>query len=350
MNLDKRIYSLVQWGKSLEKVLRSLQGETVQLNAQEEKMVAAAHISKSYNAWFTMPSVILATEGVCSFLKEESLVAFVNLYKKEIQEIKSSKRVLLIMAGNIPMVGFHDLLCTLLCGHTAVVKSSSDDNHLLPALSDVLKAIEPEFSNFIEFIERPQKNFEAVIATGSDNSARYFDYYFGKYPHIIRKNRISLAVLNGKETDDELRELSKDVFQYYGLGCRNVAKVYVPQGYQFRQMIEAFQVQLPYLENNKYQNNLEYQKAVMLLNKDPFIDAGFFFMKENTSPFSSVSVLHYQQYQNIDEVKESIAQIKDKVQCVVGSIEGALPFGQAQCPMLNDYADGVDTIKFLVSL
>ena len=350
MNLDKRINSLVLWGKSLERVIKSHKGEAVELNPQEEKFLAAAHLSKSYNGWFSIQSVMQSAEGIQEFLHEENLKTFAAKYAEEMNKVSSPKRVLLIMAGNIPMVGFHDLLCTLLCGHTAVVKSSSDDMHLLPALTEILKNIEPYFADKIEFIERPLKNFEAVIATGSDNSAKYFDYYFGKYPNIIRKNRISVAVLDGNETEDELKEFSKDVFQYYGLGCRNVSKVFVPKGYQFKTMIEAFQIQLPYLENNKYQNNLEYQKAVMLLNKDPFIDAGFFFMKENASPFSSVSVLHYHQYQNIQEVKDSIAEYNEKIQCVVGKVEGALSFGHAQCPGLNDFADGVDTMKFLVSL
>ena len=350
MNLDKRINSLVLWGNSLDRAIKSHLGEKIELNTFEEKFLAAAQLSKSYNGWFSINSVIQSAQGIREFLHEDNLKTFASKYASDMEKISSPKRVLLIMAGNIPMVGFHDLLCTLLCGHTAVVKSSSDDSHLLPALCEILKNIDSSFADKIEFIERPMKNFDAVIATGSDNSAKYFDYYFGKYPNIIRKNRVSIAVLDGNESEDELKEFSKDVFQYFGLGCRNVSKVFVPKGYQFKNMIEAFQIQLPYLENNKYQNNLEYQKAVMLLNKDPFIDAGFFFMKENTSPFSSVSVLHYQQYENISEVKDSLNEYQNKIQCVVGKIDGGVAFGHAQCPGLNDFADGVDTMKFLVSL
>ncbi len=349
MNLDQRISAFSVWGNSLHKVLKKMEGELVALSLPEEKFEATINIAKSYNGWFSKESVVLSCKGILQFLSKVELEKFVRPYRNKMKE-GVGKTVLIVMAGNIPMVGFHDLFCVLLSGNKALVKLSSDDNKLLPALCEMLIAIDPSFSDKIEFIERPSKNFEVVIATGNDNSTRYFEYYFGKFPHVFRKNRFSIAVLNGQETEEQLKEFSKDIFLYYGLGCRNVSKIFVPKGYQFKTLIETFIVQLPYLENNKYQNNLEYQKAVMLLNKDPFIDAGFFFMKENTSPFSSIAVLHYEQYENSKVIADFITEYQDKIQCVVGNYPQALHFGKAQFPELNDFADGVDTMKFLLSL
>lgn len=350
MNLDNRIYALTKLGASLEKIITKENGKELVLNDVEEKFLTMAHLAKSYNGWFSVASVINSCEGIREFLKKENLVDWLTPYVEDIALLKNKKNVLIVMAGNIPMVGFHDLLCVLVCGYKATIKFSSDDDKLIPVLLDILCAIEPRFKEEVEFVERPTKGFNVVIATGSDNTARYFEYYFGKHPNIIRKNRISVAVLNGKESLDELELLAKDVFQYYGLGCRNVSKIFVPENYSFDLLMEAFKTYLPYLDNNKYQNNLEYQKAVMLLNKDPFIDGGFLFLKEAETPFTAVSVLNYEHYKKVDELKPFFEKYEGKIQCVVGAYENGLCFGIAQSPQLCDYADGIDTMKFLVSL
>jgi hypothetical protein len=350
MNLDNRISALTKLGDALEKVIAKEKGQALNLTEAEEKFLDIVHLARSYNGWFSVASVINSCEGIRSFLTEESLITWLAPYKEELALIKNKKNVLIVMAGNIPMVGFHDLLCVLLCGHKATIKFSSDDHKLIPALLEILNSIEPGFQQEVEFVERPTKGFNVVIATGSDNTARYFEYYFGKHPNIIRKNRISVAVLNGKESLAELTLLAKDVFQYYGLGCRNVSKIFVPKNYSFNLLMEAFKTYLPYLDNNKYQNNLEYQKAVMLLNKDPFIDGGFLFLKEAETPFTAVSLLNYEHYEDAAELKPFFEKYKDKIQCVVGAYENGLPFGTAQSPALCDYADGVDTMKFLLSL
>ena len=350
MNLENRISAFEQLGLSLDKIILNLQGANLALTAEEEKFWDMVHLAKSYNGWFSLDSVRNACEGIRAFLESANLNEWIAPYKKGILGLQNKKNVLIVMAGNIPMVGFHDVLCVLICGQKATLKFSSDDHKLLPTLLEILLAIEPRFTEEIEFVERPTKGFNVVIATGSDNTARYFEYYFGKHPNIIRKNRISVAVLNGNESAEELKALAKDVFQYYGLGCRNVSKIFVPKNYSFNALMEAFKSFLPYLENNKYQNNLEYQKAVMLLNKDPFIDGGFIFLKEAETPFTAVSVLNYEQYSDVSELKPFFEKYKDKIQCVIGAYENALPFGTAQSPQLCDYADGIDTMQFLVEL
>ncbi len=350
MDLDHRISALLKLGDALEKIIAKEQGKELKLNEAEEKFLAMMHLVRSYNGWFSVASVLDSCTGIRAFLKEESLAKWVATYAADIALLKNKKNVLIVMAGNIPMGGFHDLLCVLVCGNKATIKFSSDDHKLIPALLEILNNIEPRFKEMVEFVERPTKGFNVVIATESDNTARYFEYYFGKHPNIIRKNRISVAVLNGKESLEELKLLAKDVFQYYGLGCRNVSKIFVPKNYSFNLLMEAFKSFLPYLDNNKYQNNLEYQKAVMLLNKDPFIDGGFLFLKEAESPFTAVSVLNYEHYENAAELKPFFEKYKDKIQCVVGAYEKGLPFGIAQSPRLCDYADGVDTMKFLTAL
>ena len=314
MNLDNRISALAKLGGSLDKIIAKEQGSDVSLSDVEEKFLAMVHLAKSYNGWFSVASVINSCEGIREFLRTENIVSWLVPYGDGIALLKNKKNVLIVMAGNIPMVGFHDLLCVLVCGYKATIKFSSDDHKLIPALLEILNEIEPRFKEEVEFVERPTKGFNVVIATGSDNTARYFEYYFGKHPNIIRKNRISVAVLNGRESLDELKLLAKDVFQYYGLGCRNVSKIFVPENYSFDLLMEGFKSYLPYLENNKYQNNLEYQKAVMLLNKDPFIDGGFLFLKDAETPFTAVSVLNYEHYKEADELKPFFEKYNDKIQ------------------------------------
>ena len=250
------------------------------------------------------------------------------------------------MAGNIPLAGFHDFLSVLISGNNLIVKTSSKDSELIVYISDILCSINPSFRDNIEFAEGTLSNFDIVIATGSDNSSRYFDYYFGKYPSIIRKNRNSIAIIEGDETGDELEGLGTDIFSYFGLGCRNVSKIYVPKGYDFRSMIRYWDTFAGVISHPKYANNYDFNKAVYLVNKEAFYDAGYILLKEDSRISSPVSVLYYEYYESQTALKQQIELLKEKIQCMIGRHN--IPFGKAQSPNLWDYADGIDTIEFLL--
>lgn len=256
------------------------------------------------------------------------------------------------MAGNIPLVGFHDLLSVLITGNKALVKLASNDKKILPILIQYLIKIEPEFCNMVEFTEEKLTNFDAVIATGSNNSARYFEYYFGKYPHIIRKNRNSVAVLTGNETQEELALLGKDIFQYFGLGCRSVSKIFVPRNYNFELFFKAVYPYSNLLDYKKYSNNYDYNKAVYLMSLFPILDNGFLLLKEDFSYTSPIATLFYEYYDSLQELINKLAADKDQLQCIVSNemILNSIPFGSTQSPDLWDYADGIDTIDFLLKL
>jgi hypothetical protein len=264
--------------------------------------------------------------------------------------LRQEKTIAVVMAGNIPLAGFHDFLTVLMAGHSIMAKLSSKDSVLLSFLSEKLVAIEPRFRSKIALPSR-LKNFDAVIATGSDNSSRYFNYYFGKYPHVIRKNRTSCAVLSGTESPEELRLLGRDVFSYFGLGCRNVSKIFIPEDFDPVSLLKAWDVYVDIIHHNKYHNNYEYQKSILLVNKLPFFDSGFIILQENEKLVSPISVVYLERYKSAADLEGKIGAIADKIQCTVGTMKPALvPFGQAQSPELRDYADGVDTMKFLEAL
>jgi len=246
------------------------------------------------------------------------------------------------------------MLCVLLSGNKFLGKLSSEDKLLLPFLAKILVDIEPGFAEFIDFTDGQLKGMDAVIATGSNNSARYFEHYFGKYPHIIRKNRNSVAVLNGREKKQELAELGKDVFRYFGLGCRNVSKLFVPRNYNFNDFYEAIFEQKEIVNNNKYANNYDYNKTVYLMSNDPgLLDNNFLLLKQDQRYSSPIGVLFYEFYDQITELNARLEKDKDQIQCIVSNdpqVADAIPLGTAQCPGLSDYADGVDTMSFLVGL
>lgn len=311
-----------------------------------EKVIYA---SFTYNGWFTRENVEKALYGIEQMLEEAALEKFAA----GIQEPKNVKKVAVIMAGNIPAVGFHDMLCVLLSGHRILVKVSSDDPALIPFLAGMLIYFEPGFAEKIEFSENRLSGFDAVIATGSNNSAKYFEYYFGKYPNIIRKSRSSVAVLTGEETEAELKLLGDDVFDYFGLGCRNVSKVLVPQGYVFDQLFEALYDRKAVIDNKKYANNYEYNRAIYLLDSVKFLDNNFLMIKEDTAYSSPVSVLFYENYSNMEEVRGKLKQHAGEIQCIVAKKElklNSVDFGNTQCPTLFDYADNVNTLEFLGTL
>lgn len=312
-----------------------------------EELATAAYWK---NNWFTPGNTIESLTAIGEkFLSEEKLTSWLNQYP----EPESSKKIGVIMAGNIPAVGFHDVLCVLISGHILLAKTSSDDPVLIPALLKKLTEIEPAYADYIQLVERLNDS-DAYIATGSDNTARYFHYYFSKKPNIIRKNRTSLAVITGSESDEELKALGKDMLLYYGLGCRNVSKLFVPKGYDFSKFFEAIQTtEQEYLNHHKYFNNYEYNKSILLINGVPHYDNGFLMLTENTATVSPISVVHYETYESLDTVKEYLDENAEKIQCIVSRSEalaGAVPFGKTQQPEISDYADSEDTMAFLTSL
>jgi hypothetical protein len=260
------------------------------------------------------------------------------------------------MAGNIPLVGFHDMLCVLISGNRLLGKLSGQDTRLPVIIAEMLIEIEPDFSDFIVMTNETISGFDAVIATGSNNTSRYFEYYFGKYPHIIRKNRSSIAVLNGNETKESLELLAHDVFQYFGLGCRNVSKIFAPKDFNISKLPENWQYYEKLNRHSKYMNNYDYQKAIMLVNRIPHLDNGFALLTENPSLSSPLSVIHYEYYDDISLLQKQITQLGDQLQCISTTMENLteeVPLvkpGRTQMPDPSDYADGVDTLNFFFSL
>jgi hypothetical protein len=343
MDLQKRVNAFIQLGAFLEHHLKKT--PLPELEGFHKELDGIVERNFHYNGWFTKSNMVLALRGVQRMLGREALTEF----SKGVESV-NEKRVAVIMAGNIPAVGFHDFLCVLLSGHKLLVKTSSDDHLLIPFFARVLQHFEPGFGGKIEFAQGKLQHFDAVIATGNNNSSRYFDYYFGKYPHIIRKNRNSVAVLRGDENEEELRALGNDIFSFFGLGCRNVSKLYVPAGYGFKDFFEAMYAFKGLLENKKYANNYDYHRTLFLLEKINFLDNNFMILREEKKLGSQVSVLHYEFYESETRLVEEIHSLSENIQCLVGkSIPTLNPiaFGQAQSPQLSDFADKVNTLEFL---
>lgn len=306
-------------------------------------------LSQSHNGWYTPENVFFAIQSWATALNEENLDKWLRDYNLEINE---PKKVGLILAGNIPLVGFHDFLSVLISGNDVLIKTSSNDQFLLPFLAKYLIAIEPELSNKITFVEGKLENFDAIIATGSNNTARYFEYYFKDTPSIIRKNRNSVAVLNGKETKEQLVALGEDIFRYFGLGCRNVSKIFVPKGYSFNAFFEAIFEYQDIIHYEKYANNYDYNKAVFLMSNFKLLDNGFLTIKEDSSYASPISSVFYEFYEDLDHLQMLLESESEQIQCIVSNriIKDSLDFGQTQRPNLWDYADNVDTISFLLTI
>ena len=301
------------------------------------------------NGWFTRDNILFALEQWSQVLTKQQLSKWVANYSFTTSHPKS---VAIIMAGNIPLVGFHDFLSVLLSGNKAICKLSSNDTVLLPFLANLLSNYEPSLVKHIEFVKGKLENYDVVIATGSNNTSRYFEYYFGNKPNIIRKNRTSVAVLTGDETADQLKLLGIDVFKYYGLGCRNVSKLFVPRDYNFDAFFNAMYSHQDIIEHHKYANNYDYNKAVYLMSDFKILDNGFMILKEDSSMHSPISVLYYEHYDSIEELEKLLKEQQEYIQCVVSQIGigNEVAFGQTQRPKLDDYADGVDTLQFLITL
>lgn len=295
------------------------------------------------NAWFTLSHINIAAENIATeFLQKDKLSTWISGYTIP----HTAKTVGIIMAGNIPMAGFHDFLCGFVSGHRLMLKLSSKDEVLLTHIVAKLTEWEHAVAEQV-FVADRINNCDAYIATGSNNSARYFEQYFGKYPHIIRKNRTSVAVLDGSESDEELQLLADDVYQYFGLGCRNVTQLCVPEGYDFQRLLNIFRKNNYYADLHKYKNNYDYHLAIYLLNRVPYMSNESLLMVENELPFSAVSVLHYRYYSDRKALLLQLRNSED-IQAIMG--HDLIPFGQSQKPALLDYPDGVDTMAFLCGL
>ena len=314
-----------------------------------EELTEIAHRAKYNNPWFTEANVFHSIKGIIKFLKRDRLKQLSESY-----DINDPDKVVgLIFAGNIPLVGFHDLLCVLLSGNKAMVKLSSKDEVLPKFIIDLLQEVSPALSEKITVVDR-LKNFDAVIATGSNNTSRYFEYYFGKYPNIIRKNRTSIAVLTGDESHEELEALADDMLLYFGLGCRNVSKILVPKDYNFEKLFNALNKYQDIINHHKYSNNYDYYKSIYLVNREPFLDTGYILFKEEKQLVSPLSVVFYEYYDDLEKAKEYVKQHDENLQCVVATqnlqIDNAVKPGKAQLPEVDDFADRVDTMEFLTNL
>ena len=353
MNLARRISAFAKLGESISKVLAAKQNEELRTSPACMKLhslIPSVHYS---NPWFIEEYIRLALQATAKWLNTEYLSSWTLSYPALYTENKFQGKIAVISAGNLPLVGFHDFLCVLMAGYKYSGKLSSKDNELPKVIADILIEIEPGFSEEIEFTEDQLGSFNAVIATGSNNSSRYFEYYFGKYPHIIRKNRTSIAILDGAETAEELIGLTDDIFLYFGLGCRNISKLYVPAGYSFNQFFEASEKYNWLIAHNKYMNNYDYSRVIFLINVAPHLDNNFLLLKQDKSTASPIAVLYFEEYRNIPEILNEIRSKETDLQCIVShEIPGlrTLPFGTAQFPGLMDYADNIDTMQFLIGL
>lgn len=311
----------------------------------KEKFEIVARQAEITNPWFTRKQIDTAVSGIVKLLEPMKLSEWSSKYSLKSDH---SKTVGVIMAGNIPLAGFHDFLCVLLSGNKLAAKLSGSDNILLPFITELFCNHLPEMRARIEFRDQ-LKGTDAVIATGSNNTGRYFEYYFGKQPHIFRKNRNSAAVITGKENEYDLMLIGRDVFTYFGMGCRNVSKLYVPEGYKFDDFFQGMLEYSDVLEHNKYMNNHDYHQALYLLNQQQFLTNNFLIIIEDKALSSPVGVLHYETYSDEADLEKKLAEVKDELQCVVRKGGDVTP-GQAQFPAIDDYADGVDTLAFLTNL
>ena len=365
MTLENRINALSELGNWLN-------------NLEDDRIQTAIRRTTNNNSWFTPENQTLALREIRDhFLEKSKLKKWLSKYKierntegeqadskdsKDLRNLKdfvnlkpeSIKSVGLVLAGNIPLVGFHDILCVFAAGHLSRIKLSDKDPFLLPMLLEKLKEIDPQTADYFDTTTARLTNFDAVIATGSNNSARYFEAYFGKYPHIIRKNRNAVGILRGSETVEELRCLGDDIFQYFGLGCRNVSKLYLPKGYDFNLLLETLHERNDLVLHDKYKNNFDYNFTILILNKIKYESNGCILMREAKEIASPISMVYYEFYDSLAQVKRDLAAQKDDIQLVVSPVKiPQLPtfkFGEAQKPSLSDYADGVDTMQFLTTL
>ncbi|MBP0904611.1 acyl-CoA reductase [Mariniflexile gromovii] len=352
MQLQQRIYAFVKLGDFLSQFSNEIIQKKDNIEHNDVFFEGFKHqlkLAEEHNGWFTKENIAFAISGWVDSLTLDNLTKWLVPYN---MGTVIPKQVAIIMAGNIPLVGFHDFLSVLITGHDVLVKQSSNDKHLLPYLAKYLEFVEPGFKGKTSFTEDKIDNFDAVIATGSNNTARYFEYYFKGKPSIIRNNRNSVAVLTGQETEDDLKNLAEDIFRYYGLGCRNVSKIFVPKNYNFDAFFNGLYHWHPIIDKAKYANNYDYNKAVYLMSEFDMLENGFLMIKEDTSYASPIATVFYEYYNNISDLNEKLKADSNQIQCIVskGFTEKEITFGATQKPQLWDYADSVDSIEFLLAI
>lgn len=333
MSIEKRI-------KILSEVATQLQSETT------DKII---EIACAKNSWFEPLFSKHSIQAICSeFLVKNKLEKWLEPYCIE-DDFSLHKTVGIVCAGNVPLVGFHDFLCCYLLGVSVRLKLSSKDDVLMRYAVQTILDQDQEYAQRFSFVEQ-LRDFDAVIATGNSNSNRYFEYYFSKYPSILRNNRTSVAILTSNETESDLKALADDVFLYFGLGCRNVGKIFVPKNFEIENLLLHFASYAWLHQHAQYMNNYDYNRTILLMNQTPHFANEFLMLQENTALHSPIATLYFERYHDIDAVKNKLSALQEQIQCVVGKWEGMTPFGKAQWPQLSDYADGKDTIAFLLSL
>jgi hypothetical protein len=343
MNINRRIQLISDIGEFLKNYLDENYD-----NNNDNKLVEFKDViikAQSKNPWFTDANIKVNLTYWSKKLTKHNLNKWLSKYNLN---NTSRKNIAIIMAGNIPLVGFHDFICVFLSGHNSIIKLSNSDSCIIPFLTDLMKLP----SERIVYSDSFLKDYDGVIATGSDNTSRYFDYYFKNKRSIIRKNRNSIAILNGEESDDDLKSLSQDIFTYFGLGCRNVSKLYVPKNYNFDLFFNSIFGYKELINNHKYANNYDYNKAIYLMSEYKFLDNGFFIVKEGNEMHSPISTINFEYYDNVSILKEKINLEDDNIQCIVSNIEfkGKVNFGETQNPSLNQYADNIDVMRFLLTI
>ncbi|WP_303319015.1 acyl-CoA reductase [Flavivirga abyssicola] len=352
MNLQQRINAFVKLGDFLSQFSNEVIGKNDNVEHNDTFFEGFKHqlkLAEENNGWFTQENIRFSIKNWAEALTTKNLNKWLESYQINITK---PKQVAIIMAGNIPLVGFHDFLSVLISGHHVLIKQSSNDKHILPYLAKYLEFVQPEFKGIMTFTEDKIEGFDAVIATGSNNTARYFEHYFKNKPSIIRNNRNSVAVLTGQESKEELVALSEDIFRYYGLGCRNVSKLFVPKNYNFDAFFEAMYHWHPIIDKAKYANNYDYNKAVYLMSEFDMLENGFLMIKEDESYASPIATVFYEYYDSPKQLKEKLNIETQQIQCIVsnGFTENEIAFGATQKPQLWDYADSVDSIEFLLAI
>jgi hypothetical protein len=355
VTLDDRIKVFEKLGQIFEIYLESETSLEKPASQNDPSQILNKAIKEAgiLNPWFDRQNVITAFSAISRNLNRDNLNSWLKDRDPGLFLPKAPLTVGVIMAGNIPLSGFHDFLSILITGHKFIGKLSSRDDQLLPAIAKLVSLIDEELGHNAVFTEDKLSGIDAIIATGSDNTYRYFDYYFGRYPHIFRKNRNGVAILKGNETPDQITALGEDIFTYFGLGCRSVSKIFIPPGYDMNKFIEALEKYSYVIGHNKYMNNYQFYRSVYLLNKIPHSDNGFLLLKQDETHHSPTGVLYYEYYQSLESLIKRLSMDRDLLQCIVSDkINGlkTIPFGKVQFPELWDYADDINTIDFLINL
>lgn len=342
MTLEERTGAFVDLGILIHDALSGSPA-----TASSKRLGELITLQRLHNKWFTPVNVRMALEAVGKMLVREKMDQWLSSYT--IPEINHTPvTVALVMAGNVPLVGFHDLMAVLVTGNRALVKTSSKDPELIREISGILTGLNTGFSDLIGFTDGYLKDYDAVIATGSDNSARYFEYNFGSNHHLFRKNRTSISIVDSGITPEEISSLGRDIFSYFGLGCRNISKIFIPRDFDLSRLIPVWQGYSHLNDHPSWKNNYIYNRAIFMVNGEQFTDGGFFLLKEDKKLVSPPSVVYYQHYDRAVDIEKIVSLHSGKIQCITG--KGYIAFGDAQQPDPWDYADNVDTIKFLLSL